>query len=113
MGNTITSIIIAAVLIFIAYIVAPWLKERHLLERIKTMVEAAEKLAENQPMDKKAWVIEQLEGMGITITPFVQAAIESAVKQLDIAAGMASGPDLSALLAADEPEADAPEAVKE
>lgn len=101
METIISTLIGAAILIVTAAITAyvvPWLRERHLLDTVKTLVEAAEKLAENQPLDKKAWVIAQLSGLGIKVTPFVEAAIESAVKQLDIAMGMASTPDLDALL---------------
>lgn len=91
MDTIISTIIGAAILIATAAITAyvlPWLKEKRLLGTVKTLVEAAEKLAENQPLDKKAWVVAQLENIGVKVTPFVEAAIESAVKQLDIAMGV-------------------------
>lgn len=100
MDTIISTLIGAAVLIVTAAIsayVIPWLKDKHLLATVRTLVEAAEKLAENQPLDKKAWVITQLKILGVKVTPFVEAAIESAVKQLDIAIGMASTHDLDAL----------------
>lgn len=95
MDYIISTLIGAAILIVTAAITAyvvPWLKERHLLDTVKTLVSAAEKLAENQPIDKKAWVIAQLDNLGIKVTPFVDAAIESAVKQLDIALGLSAKP---------------------
>lgn len=89
--NTIISTLIGAVILLAAAAITayaiPWLKERRLLGAVRTLVEAAEKLAENQPLSKKAWVVAQLEQLGVTITPFVDAAIESAVMQLDIAIG--------------------------
>ena len=92
MDYIISTLIGAAILIITAAVtvyVIPWLKEKHLLGVVKTLVEAAEKLAENQPLEKKAWVVAQLENLGVKVTPFVEAAIESAVKQLDIAMGTA------------------------
>lgn len=93
MDYIISTLIGTAILIITAAVtvyVIPWLKEKHLLGTVKTLVEAAEKLAENQPLDKKAWVVAQLENLGVKVTPFVEAAIESAVKQLDIAVGAAA-----------------------
>ncbi len=90
MDYIISTLIGAAILIVVAAMTAyviPWLKDKHLLDTVKTLVAAAEKLAENQPIDKKAWVIAQLTNIGVKVTPFVDAAIESAVKQLDIAMG--------------------------
>ncbi len=87
--------ILAIAAAFTAYVI-PWLKDKRLLGTVKTLVEAAEKLAENQPIDKKAWVVAQLTNIGIKVTPFVEAAIESAVKQLDIAMGVV---ELDALMA--------------
>lgn len=90
MENIISIIVGAAILIIAAVCtgyVVPMLKNKNLLGVVKTLVEAAEKLAENQPIDKKAWVVAQLENLGVKVTPFVDAAIESAVKQLDIAVG--------------------------
>ena len=65
--------------------VVPWLKEKNLYNTVVKMVRAAEKLNENNPIDKKAWVIEALESKGIKVNKYVEALIESAVKELDIA----------------------------
>ncbi len=99
MDYIISIIVGTAILVIAAAITAyviPWLKDKRLLGTVKTLVEAAEKLAENQPIDKKAWVVAQLTNIGIKVTPFVEAAIESAVKQLDIAMGVV---ELDALMA--------------
>ena len=72
----------------ISVYVVPWLKEKRLYDTVRTLVEAAQKLAENNPLDKKSWVLAQLEALGIKRTAFVEAVIESAVKQLDIAEQM-------------------------
>lgn len=82
----------------ISLYVVPWLKEKRLYETVRQMVEAAEKWNENNPIDKKAWVIERLEARGITVNVYVDALIEAAVKELDIALGMAETPNLDELL---------------
>lgn len=65
--------------------VVPWLKEKRLYETVQRMVDAAEKWAETNDIDKKEWVISQLESKGIEVSPYVDALIEAAVKELDIA----------------------------
>lgn len=65
--------------------VVPWLKEKNLYNTVEKMVWAAEKLNETNPIDKKAWVIAALESKGITVNKYVEALIESAVQELDIA----------------------------
>lgn len=70
--------------------VVPWLKEKRLYGTVIKMVEAAEKWNENNPIDKKAWVIAQLTARGIAVSPYVDALIEAAVKELDIALGGAA-----------------------
>ena len=67
--------------------VVPWLKEKRLYDTVKKMVDAAEKWAETNNIDKKQWVISQLESKGITVNEYVEALIEAAVKELDIALG--------------------------
>lgn len=65
----------------------PWLKEKRLYNIVKNFVQAAEKLAESgviEKADKKAKVIELLEGKGIIIDATIDAFIESCVKELDI-----------------------------
>lgn len=66
----------------------PWLKEKRLYAIVKKFVEAAEKQAEAGTIakeTKKLFVIKLLEAKGITVTPEVDAFIEAAVKELDIA----------------------------
>ena len=69
---------------FIKNTVIPWLEEKRLYGTVKNFVEAAEKMAENEKFDKKAWVISQLESKNIKITPEVEAYIETACKEIDM-----------------------------
>ena len=67
-----------------AYLV-PWLKEKRLYETVTRLVAAAEKLGDSLPCGKKEYVIGLLEKKGIKVTPIVDALIEAAVQELDIA----------------------------
>lgn len=67
--------------------VVPWLKEKRVYDTVKKMVDAAEKWAENNNINKKEWVIEKLEASGIDVNEYVEALIEAAVQELDIALG--------------------------
>ncbi len=69
---------------FIRETVVPWLKEKRLYGIVQHFVEAAEKLAENNRIDKKEYVLNMLKDKGIEITPEIEAYIESAVKKLDL-----------------------------
>ena len=73
-----------------AYIV-PYLKKKNIYDTVKKLVQAAEKLAENANIDKKAWVKAELSRLGVKMTAvtdtLIDAFIESAVKELDIAVG--------------------------
>ena len=69
---------------FIRETVVPWLKEKRLYGIVQHFVEAAEKLAENNTIDKKEYVLNMLRDKGIEITPEIEAYIESAVKKLDL-----------------------------
>ena len=72
----------------------PWLKEKRLYSIVKKFVEAAEKQAEAGTIDKatkKRFVVELLEANGITVTPEINAFIEAAVKELDLAEKNAIG----------------------
>lgn len=80
----IVSILIGAV---VTIYVVPWLKEKRLYDTVSKMVAAAQKWNETHPIDKKAWVIEQLRARGIAVNAYVDALIEAAVKELDIALG--------------------------
>ena len=66
----------------------PWLKEKHLYEIVQNFVFAAEKLAESGAIDrglKKQYVIACLNNKGITVTEEIDALIECAVEELDLA----------------------------
>lgn len=65
--------------------VVPWLKEKGLYDTVKRMVHGAEKWSENHEVDKKEWVIKKLEARGIEVNEYVEALIESAVEELDLA----------------------------
>ena len=67
--------------------IIPWLKDKRVYNLIKTFVQAVEKMAEVgtiEKVDKKEKVIELLEKNGIIVNEEIEAAIESAVKELDI-----------------------------
>lgn len=70
----------------------PWLKEKRLYSTVVKMVRAAEKWAATHEIDKKAWVIQQLTEAGVQVSPTVEALIESAVLEIDIALGGTSAP---------------------
>ena len=65
--------------------VVPWLKEKGLYDTVKRMVQGAEKWSENNNIDKKEWVIAKLEARGIEVNEYVEALIESACEELDLA----------------------------
>lgn len=72
----------------------PWLKEKRLYSMCCQFVRAAEKLADTGAIareEKKSYVIELLVKKGIAITPDVNAMIESAVLEMDIAIEEAFG----------------------
>lgn len=85
---TIISLIVAYYVIpYIKNDMIPWLKEKRLYNTVMSFVQAAEKMAESNiinKVDKKAKVIELLESKGITVDENVDAFIESCVKELDI-----------------------------
>lgn len=83
--SILVGIVILAFAIAVVAYVFPLLKQKGLMWVMDILVSAAEKLAENQPIDKKAWVLAQLAALGVKITPFVEACLEAAVKHLDIA----------------------------
>lgn len=68
--------------------VIPWMKQKHIYSIVQKLVKAAEKQAEAGTLlkaDKKAYVIRLLEAQGITVTEEIDAFIEAAVMELDIA----------------------------
>ena len=72
----------------------PWLKEKRLYGIVKQYVRAAEKLAETGAIDrgmKKDYVVGLLGDKGFIVDDEVDAFIESAVKELDIAVDVMLG----------------------
>lgn len=66
--------------------VIPWLKEKRLYTICSRFVKGVEKMAESGTIEKSAkkqFVIDLLNKKGITVTPEIDAYIESAVKELD------------------------------
>lgn len=66
----------------------PWLRERHMYELVSTFVQAAEKMASSGAIDKdakKRWVLKMLAAKGIVVNDEIEAMIESAVVDLDLA----------------------------
>lgn len=98
--NSITAnileIILAVISIIVSYYIIPaikedlipWLKEKRIYGTVKKFVQAAEKMANSgliPKCDKKKEVIALLYESGIEIDETVEAFIESACKELDIA----------------------------
>lgn len=65
--------------------VLPWLKEKGLYDTVCRMVQGAEKWSKNHEIDKKAWAVAKLEARGIEVNEYVEALIESACEELDLA----------------------------
>lgn len=93
--KTITTIILCifstVILPEISSTLIPWLKEKRLDGIIMKYVEAAEKLNASGQLSipKKEYVLTLLEKRGIPITSDIDAAIESAVVELDHATAQA------------------------
>lgn len=83
--DTIVKIVFLVLGTLVTVYVVPWLKEKGLYDIVKKMVQGAEKWSETMDIDKKEWVIERLEARGIEVTDYVEALIESACEELDIA----------------------------
>ena len=75
---------VGAVSLVLAYFVIPWLKEKRLIGIVRKAVEAAEKLSENQSIDKKEYVRRVLAGAGVKLNETVEAMIEGCVLELDL-----------------------------
>ena len=84
---SIISILVAQVVIpYISAELIPWLVEKRLYHIVSIGVQAAEKLAQSEPMsgvDKKMYVIKYLQKKGIKVTPEVETFIESVCQELD------------------------------
>ena len=92
--NNLLEIVFAVLGASFTALVIPWLKDTGLPSIVKKFVEAAEKQAEAGTIDKatkKRFVVELLEANGITVTPEIDAFIEAAVKELDLAEKNAIG----------------------
>lgn len=83
--DTLVKIVFLVLGTLVTVYVVPWLKEKGLYDIVKKMVQGAEKWSETMDIDKKEWVIERLEARGIEVTDYVEALIESACEELDIA----------------------------
>lgn len=83
--DTIVKIVFLVLGTVVTVYVVPWLKEKGLYDIVKKMVQGAEKWSETMDIDKKEWVIERLEARGIEVNDYVEALIESACEELDIA----------------------------
>lgn len=79
----------AVVLPWVKEDVIPWLREKRIYALVCKFVQAAEKMHEAGSLVgmKKDFVVYLLESKGIYVTPEVDAFIESAVKELDMAVG--------------------------
>ncbi len=87
-AGLIVKLVFAAIGLLITYYLVPWLKEKKLYSTVTKLVRGAEKLAGSMQIgkgEKKSYVIDQLKNLGIKITPFVEALIEAAVTELDLA----------------------------
>lgn len=84
---SIISILVAQVVIpYISTELIPWLVEKRLYHIVSIGVQAAEKLAQSEPMsglEKKYYVIKYLQKKGIKVTPEVETFIESVCQELD------------------------------
>lgn len=98
-GSGLMKIIIAAMVLIVGRIIVPWLKEQRVYSLIVKLVRAAEKLAESGKIDKeskKTYVIKLLIAKGYTVSPEIEAFIEAAVTELDLAieSGLLLMPDI-------------------
>lgn len=95
LANGLLDVILSVIAIVFAAVVLPWiketgipwLKEKRMYSICQRLVMAAEKLAESDVIDtkmKKDYVLEILAAKGITVTPEIDAYIESAVEELDL-----------------------------
>lgn len=86
--SLVVKLIIAGVAALITYYVIPYLKEKKIYDTVSKLVKAAEKLAQNEQIDKdkkKEYVIDLLTSKGVEVTPLINAMIEAAVTELDLA----------------------------
>ena len=87
---SIAQIVRIVIVILVAKVLIPWIKEWRIYSFVKKAVRSAEKLAAAGSLDKaekKNYVIALLENKGIVVNRIVLAFIEAAVEELDIAKG--------------------------
>lgn len=99
LGAGLMRIIIAVIVLLCGKIIIPWLKEQRIYSLIVKLVRAAEKLGESGMIEKeskKTYVIKLLVSKGYSVTPEIEAFIEAAVTELDLAldSGMLIFPDI-------------------
>ena len=99
LGTGLMRIIIAVIVLLCGKIIIPWLKEQRVYSLIVKLVRAAEKLGESGMIEKeskKTYVIKLLVSKGYSVTPEIEAFIEAAVTELDLAldSGMLIFPDI-------------------
>ena len=82
--NHVVEIVFAILGVLLSTVVIPWLKDKRLYGVVKDFVKAAEKYAQTNDIDKKTWVLAQLEKAGVKINATVDALIEKAVYELDV-----------------------------
>lgn len=80
--------VVAVIGLVVSTYVIPWLKNKNLYESVRRFVLAAEKLSQNSKIEKKEWVITQLQKNGIKVGEVVELMIESAVEEIDVALGV-------------------------
>ena len=64
----------------------PWLREQRIFSLVRKLVKGAEKAAEAGKIpktDKHALVVRFLKMKGIEVTPFLDAFIDAAIKEMD------------------------------
>lgn len=86
-ASGLVKLVFGIVAVLVTYYLVPWLKEKRLYDTVAKLVKAAEKMADAGAIskeDKKKYVTDALVGMGVKVTPFVEALIEAAVEELDI-----------------------------
>ena len=83
---SVMEIIGTIVMLLAAKVGIPWLREQRIFSLIKKLVKGAEKAAESGKMDKAdkhALVVKLLAAKGIEVTPFWDAFIDAAIKEMD------------------------------
>lgn len=100
LGSSIMRLLIAVIILIAGKIIIPWLKEQRIYSTVVKFVRAADKLAQSGAITKKSkkkYVVQLLTAKGIKVTPEVEAFIEAAVTELDLAieSGLLLLPDFS------------------